>query len=819
MAAGSGRTRGGAAFGRAAVLAVLAGGAGAVLVPVHGAPVGGLWLLVGWVVLAAAAGWCAETAIARSRPNRWATDQSESRTLHLDTIGILAIVLVAELTLIIARLARGHEYPTAWAAGGLLLALFVAASWRNHVISGDYSSAWGHTPSENPIATTGFVLTEASGGWLTARFAVEGPVWATWAVGCVMVALAGGFLLSDSQSPSAEDTNLTVFRSAAALGAAGVIADFAVRGEYAAAWWAGGGLLLLAAVVFLGPVLRQPRVGGGRGLGAGEGPGSWVGGGRGSWVGGGRGRMASPGAQFAGILVPLASLAWAVWDQARWSGQGADGRLPEAGWLAVAAAVLLVVQNGVLIWAGTVPSERWVDELVYQTRRLAYEAANRPSRPYPAHDPHDPYERAQRREWEPELTFLQRLARPLLSSAATAVHRRTVLDTGLAIDEIWPRIELVTPDQVRRQLERGERGVLGWRITIASAVCTAGAWLFVALTGLGGFRLSDASIAPLVVGPLLVAAVALMQGRKLLVQVSKAKADAVEIYRYDLAKRLHLSVDRDRSDPAMILLAAELSGRPLHPSERRPPTESPTESPTGLLRRSELETLTADVAERVRRDVRTEVRQALREEEYRSLAEPISTRLKDHLTDLQRTFHQEIRAAIRSTLEDSMTGPPLTNFAGYLAIEVDRSEQDGELPSVRTEGGTIKASAGRRVELSVVVVRGERSPVVASPPGGDFFVSEPVRVEGGRDAPVVSFDALVDSSTLTPLPQRRNLLVEDEQRTSFAFRLPEEDSSHEVWIQLYQAGHLVQVVALKIEAAAVLPGGTSDEAAGATDDV
>ncbi|GAA1414526.1 hypothetical protein GCM10009601_02480 [Streptomyces thermospinosisporus] len=38
-----------------------------------------------------------------------------------------------------------------------------------------------------------------------------------------------------------------------------------------------------------------------------------------------------------------------------------------------------------------------------------------------------------------------------------------------------------------------------------------------------------------------------------------------------------------------------------------------------------------------------------------------------------------------------------------------------------------------------------------------------------------------------------------EVQTPFGFRLPEQPGIHEVWFQLYQAGRLIQVAALKIE--------------------
>ncbi|MEU5643026.1 hypothetical protein [Streptomyces milbemycinicus] len=777
MRAKTGTTRGGALFGTAAAVAVAVGGTGAVLVPVRDVALGGLWLLVGWLMLAGVAGCCAELALGRSSAS--IGDASDFRTLRLDTIAILATALVAELTLIAARLAHDHEYATAWASGGVLLALVAGASWRITSVSGSSS---GHTPSDSLPSAVAFALAEACGGWLTTCFAVEGPLWAAWVLGCAMVVLAGGFWLSDSQSWGAESTYLKVFGSAVLLGVAGVVARFAVRGEMAAAWWVGGVAVAGPLLVVMMSALRQ--------------------------TGAGRGATAPPGAQLAGILVPLGSLAWAMWSGKPWSGPDSGDRLLEAGWLTVAGAVLLVTQYGVLVWTSTAPSADRASTFARVVRTTSRERSN----------------------WITDdltwLTVLQRLMNPLESIALNAVHRRTAMATGLAVDDIWPRIELVAPDEVNRRVRRRERGVLVWRITVASAVCTTGVWLLVALTGLGGLHVERGVAVLPVVGPLAVAALALAQARRSLVEVYEAKADAVDVYRYDLAKRMHLSVPENPSGADMSRLAAELSG------ESAPDMyEERWRAEPGAADRARRDELAAAVAGMVSADIRAMVGQAIRDERLsaaartpvgaaltesqltqlaqkvaRSTAGPVGARLESHLSDLQRKFHQDMRSAIRTSLTEAVTGPALTNFVGYFAIELE----DSDAQDVRAEGGTIRAPAGRRLRLLVSVVRDEHMrdfpSVVASRLGSNFFVLEPVRVEGGRDAGTASFDVMADSSTLTPLPQRKNLHVEHKQQTAFGFQVPEE-GNHEIWLQLYQAGHLVQVVALKIEAA------------GATDDV
>ncbi|MFV0131793.1 hypothetical protein ACLGIH_00640 [Streptomyces sp. HMX87] len=751
----------------------------------HGAAVRGLWLLGGWLVIAAAAVWCAEAAVARVRRSRQPTRQGETRTLHLYTAGILATAFLGELLLFIARLARGQDGVTAWAAGGLFLVLLGAASWRTANVSDRYGSASGHTPSDGILTIACFALSEACGAWLTARFAAEGPLWAAWALGGAMVPLAASFWLSDSQDRSPGIRYPMRFGAAGALGASGVVADFALRGETVAAWWASGVAVGVPLLLFgaLSLSARRRR------------------------TVGHRGRTAPPGAQLAGILVPLASVAWAMSRGEPWSATDSDGGLLRVGWLAMAGAVLLLVQHGVLLWTGTGQPGGGTTEIARRVRGLAL--------------------RERQQNWERRLreldstshsvrTWWGRLAQPLGSAAVIELHRRTALTTGLAIDEVWPRIALVASDEVLRQVRRGERGVLVWRITVASALCTSCAWLLIGLTGFGGFRYTDWRPVPLFWGPLLMAVIALVQARRLLVEVNQAKADAIDVYRYDLAKRMHITLPPDPSGPYMIRLAGALSGDEL---AERPGWHRPPDLPDG----TRLDELADLVALRLRSGVRAEVSQALRDRfafapqfpigadvDLTALAGEVAGRtvgpvaeglkgyLRGHLTELHRQVERDVQTAIHSSMKEAVAGPPLSNFVGYLAIELDRGQED-----VRADSGVVTAPAGQRVKLFVSVVRDPRArdlpSVVESPPGRDFFVFEPVRVEGGRDTRTVSFDAMADSSTLTSLPQRRNLLVENERQTTFEFRLPEKEGGHEVWIQLYQAGHLVQVVALKVE--------------------
>jgi hypothetical protein len=111
--------------------------------------------------------------------------------------------------------------------------------------------------------------------------------------------------------------------------------------------------------------------------------------------------------------------------------------------------------------------------------------------------------------------------------------------------------------------------------------------------------------------------------------------------------------------------------------------------------------------------------------------------------------------------------------------------------------------------LVLFVVRDPRARGAAATqqtdPDRQFFVLEPVHVEGGRDEPTVQFEAIVDSRTLTPRPQRQTLRTQEEAQTVFRFQMPDKEGCHEVWFQLYQSGRLLQVIAVSIAVKATAP--------------
>ncbi|WP_343998130.1 hypothetical protein [Streptomyces thermocarboxydovorans] len=874
-----GRT-GTAAAAAVASGAAAAGGLLAVTMPVHDFLPAAARLML-WLALAASAWGGAEIAVARLGPGAAGTRPgpavtsctgprpSKARARHLRTHALLSATLFAELLLITARAARTGPVTVTATAGGLMLALVAAATWRVTSIAAVHGT--GSAPSEDHRALWAFAVSVLCGSWLTIRSAAHGPLWAAWLLGSLLLLSAALFWLLDySTSPAAEDYCFLLGVTLAAAGGLGAVTDAFVRGDIAVPTRAAVGVI--TALALLAAVTGAAR--GLRGRAADTGP---------------------PGAQLAGLIVPLGTTGWAAWESRTWD--SAQAVLAGVTGLAATAVLLLVLQAGVLKWLDTALPERDVARLVLAVRRAAQPVDHDRQRGYRErergyrdreHGYREPaYWEGGEADWEPEalrrereverqlgphaalITFPGRggavrhlLAHPLLSPDLAAVHRDLALSTGLAVDTMWPRVDVVATPTVRQRVRRLERRVLIWRLIAAGALCTTAVWGAIACATAGYLWPTDAVPDPALfasvaaAGPVLPAGFAITQARRRLVESTRAKAQAIDILRFPLARTMQLELPENTD--RMILLAPALSGDRLpgfppapllregaphepdlgqpsaaHPRTAADPTRPAAPRPGHWPPTPPLSPTAADPTDlgRLRRDIREEVwaavHSAMRDaygppaphaptritlgEEHlsrlardiaRSTAEPVGDRLKNQFAQLRQSLQQEMGAAIRTSLEDTVTGPPLTNFVGYLAIEPDR-RADSDEPPLRAEHGTLKATAGGRISLMLSVVRDRRAQntagLVAADAGQEFFVYQPIRVEGGREATSVQFDAMVDSSTLTPLPQRKSLSVAHEVQTPFGFRLPGQPGIHEVWFQLYQAGRLIQVAALKIE--------------------
>lgn len=485
-------------------------------------------------------------------------------------------------------------------------------------------------------------------------------------------------------------------------------------------------------------------------------------------------------------------------------------------WTGFVAAIISMFQHLVLKWLRPGPSA----SVMVRAAEHSWEiAAHRVARP----DDWDSY-----RRHEHELAHyrtgvlttggpLRAVVRPLDTPGAAEVNLATTRKTGLIIDIIWPRIKLVTPPEVLREIDQPAKRVALLRCTVASAICATLALPLAALL-YGRSILSASDFLLLATGPSTVALLTLVLARNQMTHAYQRRAEAVEIYRFDLVNEMHLPSPQTNAE--FMSLAPILMGKKQVEYEGKYESASSgsVNDVRGVLQ-DFAEGITSQVMQQIDSVMRTERKRrererimvrledqqlaVLAEETARHAKEPLNDHLIRYLDTQQQVLDESIRRAIRSGIEESIHGPPLANFIGYLAIEIDRRQIEDL--AIRVVDGKITARGRSRLNIVVSLVRDERArgrarAVEESDPQRPFYILEPITIEGGRDVAVAEFEIRVDSATLTPLPQLRNLYVAGEVQTSFGFQLPNGDSRHEVWLQLYQGGRLVQVTALIIEA-------------------
>jgi hypothetical protein len=536
--------------------------------------------------------------------------------------------------------------------------------------------------------------------------------------------------------------------------------------------------------------------------------------------------------RLAGLVVPVGSLVWA---------RGGDVRqaladAPVAAFTAVAvlglvAAVVLLFQEAVLAWLTPVApgaGRRLADRLQLEGfdreepgRREAYEDW----RPYGDH--RDDEERRRDDELTRRLTDELTpagvpgvLARPLVGRSAAATVAKTATNTGLVVDVVWPRIAMVLPDHARRFFRRADRAIAALRVGVASNVCTMLVWFGAAVGWLA--PQSDTSQPwAVLVGPAAVAAVLFLALRRLVDDTSRRRADAVDLYRFDLARVLHLPIPRDPR--RFRALAGALTGD--RPADRHLPSPDPARPSAAQADMQELGSLREDVVDEVTRRIVAEIRRmrvrdddparrlhrpSLSDDEISALADqvaeraagPVGEQVSRRIEDLQRRYHQEVDRVVREGVEAAVLGPPLVSFTGFLVIDAKTGGEDGP---PRQPGGVVAVPVGGLLELAAFVVRDQAARGAAPLMESDsaLFVVEPIHIEGGRPASLVEFDAVMDSATLRPSPHRATMAVGAAgSRALFGFRMPDRAGRHEVWFQLYQAGRLIQVVAITVETTA-----------------
>ncbi|EMD29215.1 hypothetical protein [Amycolatopsis azurea] len=446
-------------------------------------------------------------------------------------------------------------------------------------------------------------------------------------------------------------------------------------------------------------------------------------------------------------------------------------------------------------------------------------------------DSNDPYWEREyaRREWErreyeeerhrfeamgrwPEDSLTEDLARtraitrPFAPRTATMVATEVTRVHGVVLAAVWSRLTAVLPAPILRRTER-----LEWWISLSrlGAAAALGAVVTFALSPLPvSTKLLTVAVAALT------CVWAVCAGRVQVTRACDARAAAFGVYRFDLVRALHLP--RPRSQAEFVLLGDRLIGRPqdfvgnqvIEWDEASVPALQPAAVDSI---RDELSTaIVAKVDEQLTRaarrqqellqdisllDIGTNELDRISGEVVRQVVPDLQTRLDEKIDILG----SQLRTSVDESMTTAMTGPALANFTGFLAVH------PAENKPVLAEDGRIVAVAGSVVLLAVSVFADQRARQAGPERGKDgeaLFILEPVNIEEGTTSHQVPFDIVVDSATLSPSPHRHSIRVFPVRgEAQFALALDvQEAGEHEAWLQLYQAGRLIQSVVLAVAA-------------------
>lgn len=414
--------------------------------------------------------------------------------------------------------------------------------------------------------------------------------------------------------------------------------------------------------------------------------------------------------------------------------------------------------------------------------------------------------------WGPEGSLAEELARvraitrPFAPSAATMVTTEVAHVHGVVLAAVWPQLTTVLPAPILRRTER-----LEWWISLSrlGAATALGAVVTFALSPLPvGTKLLTIAVAAVT------CVWAVRAGRVQVTRACDARAAAFGVHRFDLVRALHLP--RPRTQDEFVLLGDRLIGRPRHAIDDQviewDEGSAPALQPAAVDSiRDELSTaITAKVDEQLTRaahrqqellrdisllDIGTNELDRISGEVVRQVVPDLRTRLDEKID----TLGLQLRTSVHESMTTAMTGPTLANFTGFLAVHPAENEP------VLTEGGKIVAVAGSIVRLAVSVLADQSARQAGPERGKDgeaLFILEPVNIEDGATSHQVPFDIVVDSATLSPTPHRHSIRVFPVRgEAQFVLALDVQDAGeHEVWLQLYQAGRLIQSVVLAVAA-------------------
>jgi hypothetical protein len=366
------------------------------------------------------------------------------------------------------------------------------------------------------------------------------------------------------------------------------------------------------------------------------------------------------------------------------------------------------------------------------------------------------------------------LARPMSSPSARQTQHRVATDLGLVLDAVWPRIRWVLPAAQRREIGLRESAVAVHRVLAAALLCI-GALLLVLAPVLG-----VVAMLALGVGALLAALTEVAAARRSLAEACARRAHLVELHRLDLLSALGMKPPHDSA--ALVRLGGVLTG------------DEDADYPLAVQTATPLELSDAQLA-------------FLRDDLAGRFAHALSGTLQGSLEKGIRDLETGLASALQRSLEESVTGPPLRAFTGFLVVS---GSGVGSAASAGGPRGGVSIPTGDAVALELEMFGDQRAAGAVPERGsrdGSFVALQPIHIPGDQTGAAVRFEIVVDSPTLTATPHRFDLRVAPETGAtrSIHLRAPDHEGRHEAWIQLFQLGRLIEVIVLPIEVGAVAP--------------
>lgn len=348
----------------------------------------------------------------------------------------------------------------------------------------------------------------------------------------------------------------------------------------------------------------------------------------------------------------------------------------------------------------------------------------------------------------------------LATRAAARVNEELARRVGFVVDDAWQRLKLVLPNDLRRRHLWAESGVLWSRLVAAVALGLVPPFVV--------FRSWFALVSFVIFGW------AVAVGRRRLVRAYELRAATADLYRFDLARRLGIAMPSSQAEFAE--LGGVLTGKDTDWELTSPETQQ------AAVDTSRIEEELA----RTRQEITGEVRLAAERLEHQrgELEESWGGYMRR--TDRRLSGLPEL---IRQSVDEVLGGPQLVNFTGSLTVEHQDVAPPDSIVDLAVEiHGNPDADDSSHVRVIGVNRRAVR---------------QPVRIDGGMPLPAAEFELIVDSATMHPSPRRRTVEVaafDGRARVEVSLSLPEEEGTHEAWLQLFQSGRLVQAIMVVVEA-------------------